>query len=86
VLLDQTGLVRSISPGAGAGEATPSTLTVNWYVCRNTTLTFDRAAGGFLLTEVQVDPCGFFFGTWRSLQVQFWSPIDASRVVIDLPQ
>ena len=85
VLLDQTGLVQGISSAADRAQSAQSRLVVSWYGCGHSTLTFDRADGGFLLTEHEVLPCGFF-GNWRSLLIHFWSPIDPSSVAVDLPQ
>ncbi len=86
VLLDHTGLVRMISPAPEESVLSATALVVNWYGCGNSTLTFDRAAKGYVLAEPTAFPCGWFDGRWRAVTVHFNAPLDPALVRVDLPQ
>jgi hypothetical protein len=83
-LRDQTGLVRAVTPAKEGAVSTPWAMRVDWYVCGGgSTLIFERSAEGYLLRE-QPPTLSCFFGEYRSVLIHFWSPIDASRVALEL--
>lgn len=94
-LVDETGLVRAISPGPGGAEGSPvnpggdkRVLTVSWVGgCgdQGVTLTFGRSATGYAITERTFEwGCSFLMiGIWRSVAIYLWSPVDAATVTFE---